>query len=90
MKKTAVETIKELQKVSNEYPSVLPFLGAVLELNERISALEQPQAAPSGPVSEQNISRANLQKMFSMILLSAGADADKLTRLFLTLKTLQN
>jgi hypothetical protein len=48
MKKTAVETIKELQKASNEYPSVLPFLGAVLELNERIAALERPQAAPLG------------------------------------------
>jgi hypothetical protein len=72
MKKTAVETIKELQKASNEYPSVLPFLGAVLELNERIAAL------------------ANLQKMFSMILLSAGADAEKLTRLFHTFKTLLN
>lgn len=89
MKKTAVETIKELQKASNEYPSVLPFLGAVLELDERITALERPQAAPSEPVSEQDISRANLQRMFSAILVSAGTDKDKLTRLLLALRNLQ-
>ena len=89
MKTTAVETIKELQKASSQFPAVLPFLGAVLELDERITALERPQATPSEPVSEQDISRANLQKMFSVILMSAGTEKDKLSRLFLALRSLQ-
>jgi hypothetical protein len=89
MKTTAVETIKELQKASSQYPAVIPFLGAVLELDEPITTLEQPQDAPSAPVSEQDISRANLQKKFSVTLLSAGTDKDKLARLFLALRNLQ-
>jgi hypothetical protein len=87
--KTAVETIKELQRASSQNPAVLPFLGAVLELDERITTLEQPHDAPPSPVSEQDISRANLQKTFSVILLSAGTDKDKLIRLFLALRNLQ-
>ena len=87
--KSSLEVIRELRKASNQYPAVLPFLGAVLELDERITRLEQPQATPQEPVTEQDISRANLTKMFQTSLLSAGTDRDNLTRLHRALKSVQ-
>ena len=37
--KSAIEKIRELSEISNDYPTVVPLIGAVLELEEKVRAL---------------------------------------------------
>ena len=39
--KSALERVRELNEASKEYPAVVPLLGGLLELEEKIRGLEQ-------------------------------------------------
>lgn len=74
--KSALERIRELNEVSQEYPAVVPLLGAVLELEDKVRSLEQTkQDKPEigeEPVSPRDLTSGNLMQMMHRILTAAG------------------
>jgi hypothetical protein len=74
--KSALEKLRELSEVSKNYPSVLPLIGAVLELEERLQGLEQSKQDKVDPsqldVPAQQLTRGNLQGKLSRLLTAAG------------------
>jgi len=74
--KSALEKLKELSEVSKNYPSVVPLIGAVLELEEKLRGLEQSKQDKVDPsqldTPAQELTRGNLQGKLSRILSAAG------------------
>jgi hypothetical protein len=74
--KSALEKLKELSEVSKNYPSVLPLIGAVLELEEKLRGLEQSKEDKVDPsqfdTPPQELTRGNLQGKLSRLLTAAG------------------
>jgi hypothetical protein len=74
--KSALERIRELKEASKEYPTVLPFMGAILELEDKVRSLDQTkQDKPeinAEAVSPQDITSGNLMTMMHKILTAAG------------------
>ena len=76
--KSALERLRELSAVSKDYPSVLPLIGAVLELEEKVRALEQSKedkpATGNNNISvpPNDLTRGKLQNKLHQILSSAG------------------
>jgi hypothetical protein len=74
--KSALENLKELREASKDYPSVLPLIGAVLELEEKVQKLDHSkQDKPSVEAQQipaQELTRGNLQKKIFSLLTAAG------------------
>jgi hypothetical protein len=74
--KSALEKLRELSEVSKNYPSVLPLIGAVLELEEKVQGLEQSKQDKVDPsqfdTPPQELTRGNLQGKLSRLLTAAG------------------
>jgi len=74
--KSALEKLKELSEISKNYPSVLPLIGAVLELEEKLRGLEQSKQDKVDPsqfdTPAEELTRGNLQGKLSRILSAAG------------------
>ena len=74
--KSALEKLRELSEVSKNYPSVVPLIGAVLELEEKLRGLEQTKQDKVDPsqldVPPQELTRGNLQGKLSRLLTAAG------------------
>jgi hypothetical protein len=74
--KSALEKLKELSEACNDYPSVLPLIGSVLELEEKVLRLDHSKQnklsveAQQTPVQE--LTRGNLQKKLFNLLTAAG------------------
>ena len=74
--KSALERVRELNEASKEYPAVMPLLGAILELEGKVSSLDQTkQDKPEikdEAVSPQDVTSGNLMQMIHKILTAAG------------------
>jgi hypothetical protein len=74
--KSALERVRELNEVSKEYPAVVPFIGAILELEDKVRSLDQTkQDKPeikNEAVSSQDITNGNLMTTMHKILTAAG------------------
>ena len=74
--KSALEKLRELSEVSKNYPSVLPLIGAVLELEEKLRGLEQSKQdkvdTSQFDAPPQELTRGNLQGKLSRLLTAAG------------------
>jgi hypothetical protein len=74
--KSALEKLRELSEISKNYPSVVPLIGAVLELEEKLRGLEQSKEDKVDPsqleTPPQELTRGNLQGKLSRLLTAAG------------------
>ncbi len=76
--KSAIEKIRELSEISNDYPTVVPLIGAVLELEEKVRALEQTKEDKPATgknnisASPNDLTRGKLQAKLHQILTAAG------------------
>jgi hypothetical protein len=60
--KSALAKLREVSEASKNYPSVVPLIGGVLELEENLRGLEQSKVNPSQPdIPPQELTRGNLQ-----------------------------
>jgi len=92
--KSALERVRELKEVSSEYPAVVPFIGAILELEDKVRSLDQTkQDKPEikdEAVSSQNITSANLMQMMHKILTAAGSQRESVAvNIYKFLRSLQ-
>ena len=92
MSKSHIETLKQLEASSN-YQAVLPLIGSVLYLAEKVERLqEEKQDKPSSydsEIDDQKISRPVLQRMAMDIISAAGEDKALRTLIYKALRTLQ-
>jgi len=92
--KSPLERIKELNEVSKEYPTVVPLMGAILELEEKVRSLDQtkqdkPQINAES-VSPQDTTSGNLMTMIHKILTAAGDQRESVsTNIYKFLRSLQ-
>jgi hypothetical protein len=74
--KSALEKLRELSEVSKNYPSVVPLIGALLELEEKLRGLEQSKEDKVDPsqfdTPPQELTRGSLQGKLSRLLTAAG------------------
>ena len=74
--KSALERVKEFNEASQEYPFIVPMLGAILELEAKVRSLDQiKQDKPEiedEAVSPQDVTSGNLMQMIHKILTAAG------------------
>jgi hypothetical protein len=74
--KSQLELVRELNEASKQYPTVVPMLGAILELDDKIRSLDQTkQDKPEikdEAVSPQELASGNLTNMMYKILTAAG------------------
>ncbi len=72
--RSALERVRELNQVSQQYPAVVPFIGAILELEDKVRTLDQrKQDKPEiKNVSPHDLSSGNLINMIHKILTAAG------------------
>jgi hypothetical protein len=74
--KSAIEKIRELSEACKDHPSVVPLLGAVLELEEKVRVLgETKQDKPTANnliVMPNDLTRGQLQARMFKILSAAG------------------
>jgi hypothetical protein len=74
--KSQLELVRELNEASKQYPTVVPMLGAILELDDKIRSLDQTkQNKPEikdEAVSPQDLTSGNLINMLHRILTAAG------------------
>jgi hypothetical protein len=72
--KSALERVKEFNEASQEYPFVIPMLGAILELEGKVRSLDQTkQDKPEiKDVTPHDLSSGNLINMIHKILTAAG------------------
>ena len=92
--KPALERIKELNEASQEYPCVVPVLGAILELESKVRELEQnKQDKPeikTDTASPRDLTSANLIAMMHKILTAAGDRREAVSiNIFRFLRSLQ-
>ena len=78
--KSQLELVRELNEASKQYPTVVPMLGAILELDDKIRSLDQTkQDKPEikdEAVSPQDLTSGNLTNMMYKILTTAGDQRD--------------
>ena len=74
--KSALERVKEMNEAAQEYPFVVPMLGAILELGEKVRSLDQSkQDKPElkdEAVSPNDLTNGNLMATMHKILTAAG------------------
>jgi hypothetical protein len=74
--KSQLELVRELNDASKQYPTVVPMLGAILELDDKIRSLDQTkQDKPEikdEAVSPLELTSGNLINMLHRILTAAG------------------
>ena len=92
--KSALERVKELNEVSALYPAVLPLLGAILELEDKVHSLDQTkQDKPEikdEAVSSQDVNSGNLITMIHKILTAAGDQRESVSiNIYKFLRSLQ-
>ncbi len=92
MSKSHIETLKQLE-ASSSYQAVLPLIGSVLYLADRVERLqEEKQDKPSSydsEINDQQISRPALQRMAMDIISAAGEDEGLRTRIYKALRSFQ-
>jgi len=92
--KSALERVKELNEASQEYPCIVPMLGAILELEGKVRSLDQTkQDKPEikdETVSHQDLTSGNLMQMMHKILTAAGDQRESVsTNIYKFLRSLQ-
>lgn len=92
--KSALERVKELNEASKEYPTVVPIMGAILELEEKVHSLEQTKQnkpeVKEEAVSHQEITSGNLMAMMHNVLIAAGDKREAVaTNIYKFLRSLQ-
>jgi hypothetical protein len=74
--KSQLEKLKELREAAENYPVVMPLIGAVLELEEKVLGLEQSKedkpATNNSAVLPNDLTRGKLQARLHTILSTAG------------------
>lgn len=73
--KSHLERLRELNEVSQNHPSVLPLIGAVLELEGKIQDLnqsKQDKRSVMAPADSNELTRGSLQGKLHKILSGAG------------------
>ena len=74
--KSALERVKEFNEASQEYPFIIPMLGAILELESMVRSFDQTkQDKPEikdEAVSPQDFTSGNLMQMMHKLLTAAG------------------
>ena len=92
--RSALELVRELNEASKQYPTVVPMLGAILELDDKIRSLDQTkQDKPEikdEAVSPQELSSGNLINMLHRILTAAGDQREEVSiNIYKFLRSLQ-
>jgi len=92
--KSQLERVKELNEATQEYPFVIPMLGAILELEGKVRCLDQTkQDKPEikdETVSPQDLTSGNLMQMIHKILTAAGDQRESVAiRIYKFLRSLQ-
>jgi hypothetical protein len=92
--KSALDRVRELNQASKEYPAVMPLLGAILELEGKVSSLDQTkQDKPEikdEAVSPQDVTSGNLMALMHRILTAAGDQRDSVAiNIYKFLRSLQ-
>jgi hypothetical protein len=92
MSNAHLETLKQLESSSN-YQSVLPLIGSVLYLAEKVEQLQEEKAdKPSvfdDELTDQKTGRPALQKLAMDIISSAGENRGQRIRIYKALRGLQ-
>jgi hypothetical protein len=92
--KSALERVKELNEASKEYPTVVPIMGAILELEDKVRSLDQTkQDKPEikeEAISPQGITSGNLMTLMHKVLIAAGDKREAVaTNIYKFLRSLQ-
>jgi hypothetical protein len=92
--KSQLELVRELNEASKQYPTVVPMLGAILELDDKIRSLDQTkQDKPEikdEAVSPQELTSGNLTNMMYKILTAAGDQRESVSiNIYIFLRSLQ-
>ena len=78
--KSQIELVRELNGASKQYPAVVPLLGAILELDDKVRSLDQAkQDKPEikdEAVSSQELTSGNLMQLMHKILTAAGDERE--------------
>lgn len=74
--KSALENLKELKDAVKGHPSVLPLIGAILELEDHVRRLDHSKEdkphVEAQQVPTQELTRGSLQKKLLALLADAG------------------
>jgi hypothetical protein len=92
--KSALERVRELNEASQEYPLVVPMLGAILELEGKVRSLDQTkQDKPEikdEAVSPQDVTSGNLMQLMHKVLTAAGDQRESVSiNIYKFLRSLQ-
>ena len=92
--KSALEQVRELNEASRQYPAVVPLLGAILELEDKVRSLDQTkQDKPEikdEAVSPQEVTSGNLMQMLHKVLTAAGGQRESVAiNIYKFLRSLQ-
>ena len=92
--KSQLEIVRELNEASKQYPTVVPMLGAILELDDKIRSLDQTkQDKPEikdEAVSPQDVTSGNLMALMHRILTAAGDQRESVSiNIYRFLRSLQ-
>lgn len=92
--KSAIERVRELSEVSQQYPGVVSMFGAILELDEKVRILDETkQNKPEikeEAVSSQDVTSGNLMQLMHKILTAAGDQKESVgTDIYKFLRSLQ-
>jgi hypothetical protein len=78
--KSAIERVRELNEVSQQYPGVVSMFGAILELDEKVRILDETKQnnpeIKAEAVSPQDTTSGNLMGLMHKILTAAGEQRD--------------
>jgi hypothetical protein len=92
--KSALDRVREMNEASKEYPFVVPLLGAILELEDRVRSLDQTKEdkpeIKDEAVSPHDLSSGNLINMLHKILTAAGDQRESVSiNIYKFLRSLQ-
>ena len=92
--KSALERVREFNEASQEYPFIVPMLGAILELEDKVRTLDQTkQDKPEikdEAVSPQDFTSGNLMNLMHKILTAAGDQRESVSiNIYKFLRSLQ-
>jgi hypothetical protein len=92
--KSQLELVRELNEASKRYPAVVPLLGAILELDDKVRSLDQTkQDKPEikdEAVSAQDLTSGNLMNMMHRVLTAAGEQRESVSmNIYKFLRSLQ-
>ena len=92
--KSALERVRELNQMSQQYPAVVPFIGAILELEDKVRSLDQtkqdkPQITDDA-VLPNDLTSGSLMQMMHRILTASGDQRESVsTNIYKFLRSLQ-